>query len=465
MVEAIGALLAQAVVEVFHQKFSSHFVSYLQGQVNGIIGRHVATGLKSNRTEEKLRAGQNNRYIVHMPVDQNSKQKFAGDSGKRSFSHAERIRNLTTAGTILDIRVLSETTGTKVTIVTEDSHGKLTKMQELNPGNKPASQTVTLIYRPKSNQYPDGHYDVHINNQTVSVESKGKSCLFHALARGMKPKASEEEIALEANRLRFLEADNLLRYPGQWEVFVKRKEWTEAIRGGDWYTAEGAAKQLKKKVKESKKVLKLEVGKQIKYRDWKKYADNNSGLGQFINADHQPPVSSILEARNLKKKSQLANAMLEVATNSSPLKVSLIPQVKQTHGNELPTVMVPKEIHCEFASTKSQAFRGTLSEAISNDDVVGTFKLTILGAIPRFRLNNNKGFKDFQNSLQSKTRLHIFDDSFAKHSKSMVKQWFTKLQGKGVMTQKDFNSLTKWVDEEGYKKKGDPHRKKVANLL
>ncbi|CAL8348011.1 unnamed protein product, partial [Merluccius merluccius] len=83
----------------------------------------------------------------------------------------------------------AQTIGTKVVILTQDSHGRLAKMQELSPDTKPASQTVTLIYRPKSTQYPDSHYDVRINNQTVSIVSEDKSCLFHALARGMRPKA------------------------------------------------------------------------------------------------------------------------------------------------------------------------------------------------------------------------------------------------------------------------------------
>ena len=104
---------------------------------------------------------------------------------------------------------------------------------------------------------------MHINNKTVSVVSKGKSCLFHALARGMKPEASEEQIALEADRLRSLEADTLLKEPGQWEPFVKRKEWTEAIRGGHWYMAEGALKTAENNVKESKRGLKGEIGKQF----------------------------------------------------------------------------------------------------------------------------------------------------------------------------------------------------------
>ncbi|GLD68602.1 uncharacterized protein AKAME5_001991500 [Lates japonicus] len=169
-------------------------------------------------------------------------------SGEYSQSHAEKIRNNMTAGTILDIRVLSEATGTKVVILTEDSHGKLTKMQELSPGTKPVSQTVTLIYRPKSSQYPDGHYDVCINNQTVTVTSQGKSCLFNAFARGLKPEGSNEEITLKAGSLRSLEVDTLLEHPGQWEPFVKRKEWTDKIRGGDctitdWINKEGYKNQ------------------------------------------------------------------------------------------------------------------------------------------------------------------------------------------------------------------------------
>ncbi|KAL7838985.1 hypothetical protein SRHO_G00256430 [Serrasalmus rhombeus] len=135
-----------------------------------------------------------------MPGDLNSEYKLAGESGKHSQSHAEKIRNPTKARTILDIRVLSETTGTKVIILTEDSHGKLTKMQG-NPVTTPVSQN----------------------------------------SRGLKPEASEEEVALETNRLQSVEADAILRHSGQWEPFVKRKEWTEAIRGGDWYMAEGAA--------------------------------------------------------------------------------------------------------------------------------------------------------------------------------------------------------------------------------
>ncbi|XP_051816914.1 uncharacterized protein LOC127537765 [Acanthochromis polyacanthus] len=461
----ISTLLADAFAEVFHQKLSSHIVSQVQGQVNGVIGRYVRTGLKSDRTEEKLRAGQNNRYISYMPGNVNSKYKLTGKEGQHSQLHAEKIKNPMTEGTILDIRVLAEARGTKVVILTEDSHGKLTKMQELSPSTEPASQTVTLIYRPKSAQYPDGHYDVQVNNQIVNIVSKDNNCLFHALARGMKPQASEEEIALEADRLRSVEADTLLRQPGQWDSIIKRKEWTDKIRGGDWYLAEGGARANQQKIKETKKVLKKEVGKVQKYKEWKKYAMQNPGMGQFINADHQPPVNSILEAQTMNQNSRLAEAMLEVATNSSPLKPNLIPKVHKHHGRELLTVYVPRETHYEFPSTKSKAFRQCLAETISNDDVVGTFKLTILGSMPRFKLDNTKNFNNFQNTKQSQTRLAILESSFQQHSTKLVEQWFNLLQGKNVMSGNDLTTITTWINHKCYNNNNDPHRNQVSNLL
>ncbi|KAM4552133.1 uncharacterized protein PAE49_015651 [Odontesthes bonariensis] len=452
-------LLADALVEVFHQKFSGHIVSRVQSEVNGVVRKHVRSGLKSDRTDEKLRAGQNNRYITNMPVNLNSK--VEGDAGKQSRSHAERIKNRETVGTILDVRVLSEATGTKVVILTEDKRGRLNKMQEVNPSTKPASQTVTLIYRPTTSQYPSGHYDVRINNETMIIEGKGNSCLFHALARGMKPKACEEKIALEADHLRSLEADTLLRHPGHWEPFIKRKVWTETLRGGDWYMAEGAAPKLTKKQKE---ICMKEVGGVGKYKLMQKHQQKRK-MGQFINADHQPPVSCIRGAITLNQNSKLATAMLEVATNSSPLNHRLIPGVKKSHGGELPAVFVPADCHHEFPSTKSPAFRKLLTETISKDNVVDSFKLTILGSMPRFQLNSTKGFPDFKKDNRSKFQRDVFENSFQKHSEKMVDNWFKEFRGKDVMTQQDCDTIKTWINNKDYNNQNDPLRNKVADLL
>ncbi|XP_023266940.1 uncharacterized protein LOC111658610 [Seriola lalandi dorsalis] len=459
LADTISALLADALVQVFHQKFSSHIVSEIQGKVNGIIGNYVKKGLKTDRTEEKLRAGQNNRYIAYMSRDLNSKDKLPG---KHSQSHAEKIKNPMTGGCMLDIRVLSETTGTKVIILTEDSHGKLKKMQELNPATEPASQTVTLIYRPKSSQNPDGHYDVQINNKMVTVTNEGKGCLFHALARGMKPEASDEEITLEADRLRSVEADTLRKHPGQWEPFVKRKEWTDTIRGGDWYMGEGAGLE---KIKETKERLQKEVGNVQFYKDAIKHRNKNPGIGQFIHADHQPPVSCILDYIDLNQNSRLAEAFLEVGTNSHPLDTNLISKVKENHGHRLLSVNVPAEVHREFPSTTNKEYRKLLAGTISQDDVVGTFKLTILGSMPRFKLNSETNFKDFKNSKVSKTRLASFEQSFPQHSTKLVHEWYNQFKDKGVMTEDHLNSVTDWINNRGYDNQNDPHRNQVADLL
>ncbi|XP_062240807.1 uncharacterized protein LOC133950716 [Platichthys flesus] len=389
-----------------------------------------------------------------MSVDMNSKRKQDRESGKRSESHAEKIKDSSAATTILDIRVLSETTGTKVVILTQDSHGKLTKMQELSPSTKSASQTVTLIYTPKGSQHPDGHYDVSINNKTVKVTTKEKSSLFHALAQGLKPKATKEEIALEAGRLRSLEADTLVKHSDQWEPFLKYKERTDEIRGGDWYMAKEAG--LKETVKENKKVIK--DGKVKKYNDWVKNVNSKPSTGQFIKAAHQPPVSSISQAGKLNQNSKLTKAMLEVVTKSTA-------DVENDKGLGLPTIYVPTEIQREFPSTTTKQFRELLARTISQDNVVSALKLTILGAMPRFKFNSAKNYRDFRNNRVSKTRLAIFEKNFEQHSKDLVNKWFNHLQDKGVMTKADLDTLTAWINKKGYENPTDPHRKQVSNLL
>ncbi|KAG5280713.1 hypothetical protein AALO_G00063170 [Alosa alosa] len=464
LADTISALLADDLGNVFQKKFSTHIVSLAQNRVNGIVCDYVTAGLKSYRTEENLRAGQNNSFIKDMSVDPNSQ--FVKEPEKHSQLHAEKIRESKTPGTILDIRILSETLGLKVVIQTEDRHGKRVIMQELNPGTKPASETVTLIYRPKSDQYPDGHYDVLINNQTVSV-NKDKSCLFYALAKGLKPEASEGDIASEADHLRSVEANVLLKHPGQWEPFIKRKEWTETIRGGDWYMAEGAAREKKmrrNKIRETKKVLTEHIVQVKPYKELRKEAKNKPGIGQFMNADHQLPVSSIHKALDLNQNSKLAKAMF--GTSASPLDENLVQKIYSDHGPGLPTLYVPSEICRQYSSTKSKKIRELLTEAINRDDIVATFKLTILGAMPRFMQDNSRGFNNFQNTEMSRTRLKVFQDSFPEHSKELVNAWFRVLEDNSDLMKPEIKEeMITWIDQKTYDDLNDPYRNKVINPL
>lgn len=458
----IAPILADALVEVFHQKFSSHIVSHVQGKINCFIHGYVRAGLKSERTEEKLRAGQNNRYISHMQSRGGTSVRDPSRvSGVLSRLHAERIEDSTVPGTIFDARVLSETTGTKLIILTEDSHGNLIKMQELNPGTRSATETVTLVYRPKSAQHPDGHYDVRIDNRTVTIDSEGKSCMFHAIARGLHPGASEEHVVNEARNLRAIEAESLIVHASKWESFAKRKMQTDAIRGGDRFMLEAGAA---KKIKESRKTLKEEVGKTKIYKQHQKDLRNNPGLGQFIHGDHQPPLSSILEVS--PHESELAKAMLEMATNSSPLDNNKIDAVKKNHGRNLPVVCVPKEVHMEFLSTKSKGYRDLVATSIRNGDVESTLKYMILGGMPRCMLKpDDNNSKDFQNSSRSKARLKTFEKSFPDHSQKMVETWYDHLQSRGAMNESNLANVTTWLDNKSYNDQNDPFRKEVSKHL
>lgn len=458
----IAAILADALVEVFHQKFSSHIVSFAQGKINGFINGYVRAGLKSGRTEEKLRAGQNNRYISHMQSRSGTSVRDASRaSGDLSLSHAQRINDVMVPGTIVDARVLSETTGTKLVILTEDSHGNLVKLQELSPGTRSATKTVTLVYRPKSAQHPDGHYDVQINNRIVTIDNEGRSCMFHAIARGLHPGASEEHIVNEARNLRALEVESLVSHPNKWEPFVKRKMQADAIRGGDRFMLQAGAG---KRIRETKKKLQEEVGKTKIYKQHQKDLRKNPGLGQFIHGDHQPALSSILDVS--PHESPLARAMLEIATNSSPPDNNKIDAVRRNHGRNLPVVCVPKEVHMEFPSTKSQGYRDLIATSIRDGDVEGMLKYMVLGGMPRCMLKpDDNNIKDFQNSSISKTRFKAFEKSFPDHSAKMVNTWYEPLQSRGVMNKSNLDNVMTWLNNKGYKDQNDQFRKDVSKHL
>ncbi|XP_061587523.1 uncharacterized protein LOC133452303 [Cololabis saira] len=456
LASTISALLADALVEVFHQKFSSHIVSYVQGIVNNYLVEKTKNRFKM--VKDKLRDRQNNRDTANML--ENPTSKLAANVSKLSRSHAEKVKNPKTRGTIFDVRVLSEVTGTKAVILTQDRRGKLTKMQVVNPTNKPASQTVTLIYTPKSARYPDGHY-VLINNTVIYID--GRSSLFHTLARGIKPNAGEHEVAFEANRLRSIEADALLRHPDQWEFLIKRTEWTQRFRGGNWYMAEGA--EPKRIIKESKTVIITGVWKVKQYKEWQKHATQNPEMGKVINTDNQPPVRSILEAKNMNLSGKLAPAMLKERAKSSPLDPNLITDVQKYRGHEFPAVYGPKKAHSQFPDSKYEDFRSNLAITISKDDVEGTFKLTILGAMMRCQLDSGTSFKTLQMKRKNTTRLAMFDNSFQEHSLKLVDGWFSRLQGTGVMAVDHHITIRTWIKRKGYRDQNDPHTAQVTNFL
>ncbi|KAJ8342056.1 hypothetical protein SKAU_G00319840 [Synaphobranchus kaupii] len=441
---SISTLLAKALVELFHQKFSSHIVSIAQGKVNDVIGNYVSSGLNTEKTEEKLTAAQESTYNTHMPGD-----KQAGGSGEQSKSHAEKVKNSEMTGSSVDISVLSEATGTKVVILTEDKNGKLTKMQEMNPSTEDASQTVTLIYRPKSDEHPDGHYDVLVNNKTVSVE---KGDVYNAMAHGMSPDASKEDIASAADDLRAKEAEALEEKPAHWEAFLQREEWIEELIIGTWFISEGATSSMMITSQDKiKNVMKQESEKSIHNKEWLSDQKDIQITGAIINGDNQPPKNSILIAEHFNSVSKLTKAMFEVAADSS------------AHAQcKLPVVYAPYERNNKFPTAESPELKRLLAQTMSKDDVEGTFKLTIIGAVPTFMLER----KYFLNEDMSLTRLDTFEHSFPERAKEMVNTWFRLLESKtDLMKPKTKQTLENWIYAKGYLDPNDSYRKQITSSI
>ncbi|XP_061103018.1 uncharacterized protein LOC133131644 isoform X2 [Conger conger] len=325
--------------------------------------------------------------------------------------------------------------------------GKLAKMQEMNPKTKDASQTVTLVYRPKSDQHPDGHYDVLINNKTVSVE---KADLYHAVARGMKPDSSDDDITSAATDLRTKEAEALEKNPSLWEPFLLRDEWIKEVITASSFTAEGAA-ESQDSVKQNKKHFQNIMKEESEKVKEQSNAKDKDGTQKISNGHNQPSKKSILTAGHFNKDSKLSKLMFEVATGSSD------------HAKcQLPVVYAPHERHHKFPTAESPELKTLLAQTISKDDVEGTFKLTILGAMPTFMLER----KHFLNEDMSLTRLDSFKSTFPKHATEMVNTWFKLLEGKtDLMTPDTKQTLEDWISSKGYLDPNDPARKQIMTHL
>ncbi|XP_061100213.1 uncharacterized protein LOC133130021 [Conger conger] len=442
IIDSVSTLLAKTLVDVFHQKFSSHLVNKIKGEINGVIRNQVKSGLKIKRTEDKL-PGQAGAHASTKPGG-----KAGGSrSSQQSKSHAVKVKNSENTGSEVDIRVLSEVTGTKVVILTAGKDGKLAKMQEINPKTKDASQTVTLVYRPKSDQHPDGHYDVLINNKTVSVE---KGDLYLAVARGMKPDSSDDDITSAATDLRTKEAEALEKNPSLWEPFLLRDEWIKELITTSSFRAEGAA-ESQDSVKQNKKHFQNIMKEESEKVKEQSNANDKDGTPNISNGRKQPSKKSILIAGHFNKDSKLSKLMFEVATDSSD------------HAKcQLPVVYAPHERHHKFPTAESPEFKKLLSQTISKDDVEVTFKLTILGAMPTFMLER----KRFLNEDMSLTRLDSFEHNFPKYTKKMVNTWFKLLEGKtDLMTPDTKQTLEDWISSKGYLDPNDPARKQIITHL
>ncbi|KAJ8247909.1 hypothetical protein GJAV_G00251960 [Gymnothorax javanicus] len=280
----ISSLLGKALVNVFHQKFSSHLVSLAQSKANDAIGNYISSGLKTEETEKLMESFQESTH---------DRYQESVNSGKPSKDHAEKVKNSETSGSPVDINVLSEATSTKVLVITEHKPGKYKTMQEMSPKNQDASQTVVLIYRPKSEKHPDGHYDVLINGKAESVKDGD---VYSAMAYGMNPKAKDKELDDAVDDLRAKEAEALEEDPSFWESFITRDEWVEELIVGSWGIQQGTSALHTTMMEKIKNILKDESKNSFDGKLWVNEGKNIQISGIIINGNKLPVPCEVTRA-------------------------------------------------------------------------------------------------------------------------------------------------------------------------
>ncbi|XP_069047858.1 uncharacterized protein [Lepisosteus oculatus] len=454
----ISSALGDAIFQIVHQKFSSHMVSLAQEQINGKIGQLVSSTLKTSRTREKLEAGLHTSYIASAPESHRHATEedligvtaYAMKMTQRTADGPSNSAESNSLATLLEAKLLAESSSKTVVIYTENSRGKRSKMTVVHP-NKSTEGTVELLYHPKSDRCPNGHYEALINGRVVEVSGQRNNCLYEAFARSHQPTASSDTISSVAAGLREKAVQMSLSDPGKWAPLIKRKERVLNIRGGGWFMAEGGGEY----VKETQEELEKHTGRVGKYKDNQNYLHEN-GIGKFMNADHQPAVDSVVEAYFKNPESPLVKGLIHMWTdgkyqlNNPPDKNKFRSQM-HSHGRNLPTVLVLRDLHRAFPTTCSKEFRQAVAEYISKDDVEGFLKMAILGAAPN-SIYGKSG--NGQNTNLGNQRVSIYTNKFQQASLQVIEVYRQKLQESNFMDsnqlEKSFERAEHWVNNKQY---------------
>ncbi|XP_058859141.1 uncharacterized protein LOC117434967 [Acipenser ruthenus] len=356
LADSISKELGTLLVQTFHQKFAGHLVKEAQSKINQYASSFISNKLNTNRTVEKLKGSSAALYITHMaptiafnkihPADQDYFDKYI-----------RKIQESNTTGSVLDLKMLSETTGTKVMVSEKDKKGKLQTKHVLEPSSSRVHNTIHLVYRTASKDDPEGHYDVCINSKIYPVRSEGKSCMYHAFAQALHPEAQDSKLPLKAKDLRGL-------------GIPKIEQLQKLIKKGD--TVEYVTQQ---------------IGRVDSYKNNRKKVQ---GFGCLLNADHQPPINSILNACQTQLEKTLAKSLLQLALGNkyqANLTAEEIQNLKKKCSFcDLPSVVVPYDMHKEFLTTGRSfvavTFRRLITEAIQSGNAVKMLKLTFIGGQP-----------------------------------------------------------------------------------
>ncbi|MGH0176445.1 UNVERIFIED_CONTAM: hypothetical protein FKN15_000674 [Acipenser sinensis] len=486
LADSMSKELAALFVQSFHQIFSGQLVKLGQSAINQYASKFIRKLLKTDSTIEKLKDGSASLYITYMSPETASEEMHPANKACLD-KYIEKIKQPHTEGSVLDLRILSEATGTQVIVLEVNKNGELQKKHVFEPISTSPTNTISLVYHPASKDYPGGHYDALIKNEICEVRSDGKSCMFHAFAQALEPDAGDSQLSHKAMYLRELEAKMLRDGPFQWNGFLERKMLTEKIRGGDWFMSVGAAslsEQIERLAKqyrpeELQAIISSKIGEVNQYKENKKTL---AGFGALLNADHQPPLSCVLNAcSNVDENtiSPLAKAMLKMAFgNTDTSKMTLkdqFKQVKKNKGSGLLTVIVPYDLHMEFLTTGNshvaKKFRSILTDYIKENDVVNVFKHVFIGSqteVTQKMINplltplkpnlikqidaatgTTQSFRKQQHNTQLKTT-------------NMKLLQICQKNLNGIMTDDHFQELKTYINEERYLNKEDPY---YTNLL
>ncbi len=283
LADQAGEIFASAVSTLLNGKLrplvNQYQMTNKMGRfTNKVLGKYV---LKSDRTMEEIKSMQYANYIRAVGFDTSG----AGPISKTNVAkmYAQEIASSDTPGSLMELRIVADHYGQKVTIYT-DKNGQLVKDSSIIPSVKKTSDEVELVFVPLRDGDSVGHYDVLIRGRRTKMQADQSNCLFHAYAYARNTRLAGDQLKTEADNLRKTVATSISENPGKFAEHISLRVKMNNLRRGNRFAMIGAGPPnagtkvldgfYKQTVVGDKVYTMYEQDNGVKCKAWRKYNKN-----------------------------------------------------------------------------------------------------------------------------------------------------------------------------------------------
>ena len=281
LAEDVAKIFSDAISAYLLQNLGSVVMHGLNRTVNKMGAKYLSDKvLKSDRTREKIAAGQDQNFLSRMDLTHSKDVDV-----QMIKKYADRVSDRDNPASMLEVKALGEYYRKNVTVYCKKG-SQLQCHTSFHPqsGKKGHGDDIKLLYTPSPDGVSPGHYDVIIKGKIRSITSDASNCLFHAVAAGLNPHALHSSLKQQADELRHNAAEHIRKNPHIWHEHVLRRMKLDLVRKGGHYAMLGAGIR-NHKTRVVRKTYKDDVKGNCRYTN---YTQENGVKCRAVRRYHKP---------------------------------------------------------------------------------------------------------------------------------------------------------------------------------